>query len=116
MAAEGLLTDAFLAGDVSRDVYTEKNRVLREERAGIVVELTRLQQTPPADKLDRDQKINRCDSLGDAYRAISTEDRAVLLEAAFAAVFLNHTGIVGYQLRPEFLRLDGLQATRTLAA
>jgi site-specific DNA recombinase len=47
---ESRLTDAFLAGDVSPDVYSHKNRLLRDDRAFAAAEVRRLQQASVRDE------------------------------------------------------------------
>lgn len=116
MLAESRLTDAFLGGEVSRDVYTNKNRALREERAAVAVALTRIQQTALKKERGRDPKLNSCTSVGDVYRATSDEQRALLLETVFDAVLLDHTGIIGYTLKAAFLPRDLQQQTSPRAA
>jgi Recombinase zinc beta ribbon domain len=103
-AAESRLTDAFAAADLEPEKYTAKMTELKHARSTAERLLgggQRLDDTAQA----VGKALDVASSLGDLYDRLDDYKKAELLRCVFRVIVLDHRGVVGYSLQPQFSTL-----------
>ncbi len=106
MRTEMRLTDAFVAGDVSPDVYRLKSAEVRKQRD----DLKRLASCESTTRQPR-RRIETATSLWEVYGRLEASRQALFIQTVFKTIVLAPEGIVGSVLNPPF---DGAEPNTEL--
>jgi site-specific DNA recombinase len=105
VSAEGKLTEIFLAGHLSPEVYQQKAFALRSRQSQLERDV-QATAAPTGQLQERVRKsLDLSTSMGDLYEQFDDWRRRELLKAVFTGVVLGADGLVGYSLRAPFASL-----------
>jgi site-specific DNA recombinase len=96
------LTESFVSGDVSPAAYKLAAAKIRNAIEALETTIHTIERDPSKVIARVESVVSQAQSLADLRNILSERRRVELLRTVFARVVLDHNGVVGFTLRPQF--------------